>query len=422
MLGDFGGDLVEDLLILHDTTVLASLHDATVAPDAIPVDDPFMKTNQNATMTYGIVGAGRVAHEHVRAIIANGNRIARIFDTNPDAANSLINFVSELDEAKPGGVPVAAESLEAMLSDEQVQGVVVAVPNALHCENAVQCLKAGKHVLLEKPMAMNVLQCDDIINAMHESNRFVQLGFVCRGSAVVREARRIVQSGQLGDVYHVKASMYRQRGIPGLGGWFTNSAMSGGGVLVDIGVHLLDLVMHLTDVKGARTVSGICEQRFGWPIADYVYEEMWAGPPKLDGVCDVEDSAVGLIRLESGVSCEVNVAWASNTPTGLLPDGIVLQGDRGGLFFDIWGDHLRLTVQQDGKVVESNVVINAEGIWDNAWRWQHEQFANAVHKNVTPVASAYNGRAVQQILDAWKASSKAGHEIAIDNNGGVIPN
>ena len=369
-----------------------------------------MNADVTNALHYGIVGAGRVAQEHVKGALAAGGRIAAVHDAQVYKAEELAAFIANQGAQAP---PRIARTLDELLAMDDVGCVVVAVPNVAHCDIATACLNAGKDVLLEKPMAMNLAECDAILAAMESNGRIVQLGFVCRGSPKVHAVRDILEAGTLGTVYHVKASAYRQRGIPGLGGWFTNRAMSGGGVLVDIGVHLIDLVMHLTKAQRARTVSGVCEARFGSPMDQYVYEEMWAGPPRLDGVCDVEDSAMGLIRFDNGMSCEMNLAWASNLPQQLLPDGIALLGDRGGLFFDLWGERLTLVTQQEGKVVERELPTDASDLWDRAWRWQHEQFTAAVQSRTAPGASAAQGRAVQEIIAAWQRSGEMQREVAV---------
>lgn len=359
---------------------------------------------------YGIIGAGRVAQEHVKGALAAGGSIAGIFDIDRTKAASLATFAAQQGAKSE---PIITGSIDELCSMTNVSGVVVSVPNFAHSEVAITCLNNGKDVLLEKPMAMTVAQCDEVIAAMQQAGCIVQMGFVCRGSAKVHAVREIIQSGRLGNIYHVKASAYRQRGIPGLGGWFTTKAMSGGGVLVDIAVHLIDLVMHLTDSHRAVAVSGVCESRFGSPIDRYVYEEMWAGPPRLDGVCDVEDSAMGLIRFDNEMTCELNVAWASNMPHGLLPDGVLLLGDRGGLFFDIWSDRLTLTTQRDGKVGDEQIAVSIDKIWERAWQWQHERFIEAVRTRSEPVSPASCGRAVQQVLAAWQQSAGEHREVVI---------
>lgn len=360
-------------------------------------------------MSYGlgIIGAGRVSQEHARAATANGVRIAAVCDIDLEKAKRFAV------EHCPGASPHVCDSVEELTALPSVDAALVAVPNAAHRDVAIACLNAGKHILLEKPMATNLAACNEIIAARDQNARHVQMGFVCRGAPKVHAARDLIQSGALGNVYHIKASMYRRRGIPGLGRWFTTRAISGGGVLIDIGVHLIDLVMHLSGATRAATVSATCESRFGSPIKNYVFTEMWAGPPDPEGVFDVEDSACGFIRFDNGITLELNVAWASNMPEGLMPEGITLLGDRGGCFFDLWGDRFTLTTEQDGKVIDSPIAFDGTDAWNRAWNWQHARFARVVAEGDTPHAPAEAGRAVQEVIDAMYRSSATCREASI---------
>jgi predicted dehydrogenase len=226
-------------------------------------------------------------------------------------------------------------------------------------------------------------------------------------------AKRMVASGRLGRVHHVRVSLWRRRGIPGLGRWFTTRARSGGGVLIDLGVHLFDLVMDVTGCTRAERVSGSCASLFGSPIEQYSFSEMWGGPPDPQGVFDVEDSAVGLIRFDGGVTMELNAAWAANLPEGALRDGVVVLGDRGGMYFDIWGDRLLLAGEHDGALEDVVSHVSVGSAWDEAWRRQSATFAGHVVNRTAPAATAEHGRAVQAILEAFYRSSEEGREVEV---------
>lgn len=352
----------------------------------------------------GIIGAGRIAREHARAATAVGVTLEAVCDIDGGRARA---FAAE----HPGAVPIS--SLDELLANDRIGAVVVAVPNAAHADVAIAALRAGKHVLLEKPMAITLEQCERILNAMNASGRILQLGFVCRGVPKIAQIREMIRSGQLGTIYQVRASLIRRRGIPGLGRWFTTRSIAGGGVLIDLGVHLVDIVMHLLDERRVETVSASCERQFGSPISKYVYEEMWAGPPNLDGTFDVEDSATALIRFASGTTFNLDVAWASNLPERTMRDGIVLLGDRGGCFFDLWGDTIVLTTVQDGTLIDQPLECDHEDAWNRAWEWQHRTFMHAVCEGSPPSSTAADGLAVQQVIDGLYRSSADRHEVAI---------
>lgn len=308
----------------------------------------------------------------------------------------------------------ATDDLDALLARDDVDAVVLGIPNAIHRDFAIRALEAGKDVLLEKPMAMNTAECDEVIAAASATDRILQLGFVCRYAPSVVAAKAYADAGDLGRVYHAKAFVYRRRGIPGLGRWFTTKAMSGGGVLIDLGVHLIDLVMHVTGQRDVTRVSGSCTGTFGSPPKGYVYNEMWAGPPNLDGVFDVDDGVVGLIRFANGMTLDMHITWAANLPDKSLRDGIVFLGDKGGLFLDLWNNTLDIATEQHGRLVDWQPQFPPGDAWEAAWNGEHVAFAHAVKTREQPEASAAHGRAVQAVLDAMYQSSDEGREVGVE--------
>ncbi len=352
----------------------------------------------------GIIGAGSIARFHAEAAARAGLEVAVVCDLDRTRAEDLA-----------AGYPGAevTTSLDELLSKEEVPAVVVAVPNHLHKEHAIAAVRAGKDVLLEKPMATTVAECRAIIDAVEQTDRLVQMGFVCRGSPASVAAREVIEAGRLGEFYHAKASLYRRRGIPGLGRWFTTRSKSGGGVLVDLGVHLIDLVMHLGGSPRATRASGVCWSRFGSPIEDYEYTEMWSGPPLPDGVFDVEDAATGLIRFENGLTLELNTTWAANISEGSLPEGINLFGDRGGCSFDVWGTQIKVATGQDDEVINLNPSFSQSDTWVAAWERQYEHFVKMVTERARPDASLDDGRKVQAVIEALYRSSREDREVEV---------
>lgn len=355
----------------------------------------------------GIIGAGSVARLHAEAVSAvAGVRLAAICDIDAAKAETL---------AGQHAGATATGSAETLLDRPDVDAVVVAVPNCHHKRAAIDAMRAGKDVLLEKPMAMSVAECDEIIAAAERTGRLLQLGFVCRGAPAAVAARELADEGRLGRIYHAKASLYRQRGIPGLGRWFTNRAMSGGGALMDVGVHLIDLAMHLTGFPRPVRASCVCTGTFGDPVGGYAFEEMWSGPPDPAGRFDVEDAATALVRFEGGLSLELNVTWAANVSPDYLRDAVVLLGDKAGCVADLWNNVLMVTAERGGRVVSEKQPLPEADAWGSAWRRQHERFRDCVQSRLPPAPGGAEGRAVQSVIDALYRSAAQNNEVEVEH-------
>jgi predicted dehydrogenase len=353
----------------------------------------------------GIVGTGSIGRVHARHAARVGLPVVAAWDPKSSAVDA---FRSERPEV------TVEPSLEKLLARVDVDGVVIAVPNHLHESLAVQALRAGKHVLLEKPMATSVAACDRIVEASRAAGRHVQMGFVCRRMPAVEMARRCAEDGRLGRVYHAKASMYRRRGVPGLGGWFTTRSRSGGGPLIDLGVHLLDATLHLMGFPRVERASGATYATFGRRMRDYAHTNMWAGPPDFGGTCDVEDHATALLRCEGGATIELNAIWAMNVPDGALPDGIALFGERGGCRFGLQDRALTLATEAMGAPADLTPHFEGADPGQQAWDAQARAFARLLEGEGEPVATAAQGRAVQAVIDAIYRSAAEGREVEVD--------
>jgi predicted dehydrogenase len=351
-------------------------------------------------MRLGIIGAGTIGKTHAIAAQSAGIEIGWITDLNENLAKKLANDVSSARYTT---------DLRNVLDDKSVNAVVIAVPNSYHKDLAVAAMDAGKDVLLEKPMGINQDECLLINATAEKTQRVLQIGMANRFSAVGQAAKVVAESGELGAIYHVKANLYLRRGIPGLGSWFTTKAIAGGGVLIDNGVHLVDLALWLLNFPVVTRVSGRVYSGFGSPIKDYVFENMWAGPPRLDGICDVEESAHALIHFGEHGTIELNIAWAINMPKSMEGSLVGLFGHRGGLTFELYGDHLKLASERYGRNVETRVNLPVvDGFKD-----QMQAFERSVTTREAPLATGWQGQRTQAVLDAIYESHESNSEVAL---------
>jgi predicted dehydrogenase len=236
-----------------------------------------------------------------------------------------------VDEYKVG---TAVTDYKEVLADPEVVAISVCTPNNVHAQIAIDAMKAGKHVLCEKPAARTYPEALEMKKVQNETGKTLNIGVVNRFNKAVNLIKERADAGELGEIYHVYVSFRAHRSIPGLGGAFTTKAIAGGGALIDWGVHFLDIVMYVTGDPKVHTVSGEVFSKLGVDIDNYVYKSMWAGPPTPGGTYDVDDSVAALIRT-AGPVITVNGAWAEN-----------IKG--GGMFIDFIGTKSGIRLQYGG--------------------------------------------------------------------------
>ena len=251
-----------------------------------------------------VIGCGTIANNaHIPAYMKNeGVNIKYFCDIIPERAEAAVEKY---------GCGKAVVDYKDFLNDPDLQAVSICTPNYAHAQISRDFLKAGKTVLCEKPAARTYSEALTMQEAQKETGKNLSIGVVNRFNDSINQIKALIDAGELGEIYQVYVSFRQHRSIPGLGGAFTTKEIAGGGVLIDWGVHLLDIVMYCCSDPDPKTVSAECFSKLGAPIDGYVYKDMWAGPPKLDGIYDVEEAITGLVRT-SGPVITLNGAWAQN--------------------------------------------------------------------------------------------------------------
>ena len=346
----------------------------------------------------GVIGLGAIGNTHVDAYIANATaaEITAVCDMLPERVKTLGD--------KCGAQGRFNDYRELLKSD--VDAVSVCVGNTLHREVAVAALRAGKHVLLEKPMAMNAREAAEIVATAGRSRRVLQIGMVRRQNGDVQAVRRMVANGEFGKIYHMRAVMIRRRGIPGMGGWFTNKAQSGGGPLIDLGVHWFDVAMHVSGLWKPTSVSAATYSNFTRDMRAYKYVSMWAGPPKLDGVCDVEDYATGLVRFGREATMSFEIAWAANLPDQSY---VEIAGEKAGVrLFE--NAPLRILTETKNHPADISPLIPDAG---NTFQSQARLFLAACRGECPPAATGAEGLVNMRLIDAVYRSAATGREVRV---------
>ncbi|MDA1044503.1 MAG: Gfo/Idh/MocA family oxidoreductase [Verrucomicrobia bacterium] len=339
----------------------------------------------------GVIGLG-MGKFHLSAYKKHPHvEIAAIADIN---AKRLHEVGDEFE------VPLRYGDGKDMLRKETLDIVSVATPNRLHMPHTIAALKTGAHVLCEKPMAMNANEARQMNAVAKQVKRRIMIDFSYRFTEASAALKREVDKGVLGDIYFGRTMWQRRRGMPGFGGWFGVKSESGGGPLIDLGVHRLDLALWLMGYPKPK-----------WVLAS-TYDHIASGiAKKQNKKFDVEDFAVGLIKFENGATLEVEASWAGNIKepelmqTRLLgtSGGLVQYNTDGGYTFDA-----DLFVEKRGKLVNLKPTPPARRSPDAM-----THFADAILKDRPHMATGEEGCMVMELLDAIYKSAKLGRPVEI---------
>lgn len=350
----------------------------------------------NSTIRTGIIGAGAIGNVHLGTLArVEGIEAAAVTDAYLPLAQQ---------RAEEHGIATVHESPEALLADESIDAVIVCVPNRFHADLAVQALERGKHVLLEKPMAIHSKEARRIVDAAGKSGKVLMMSHQMRWKGISRAVKAMIDNGEVGQIYNAKTGWLRKKGIPGWGSWFTRMDESGGGPLIDIGVHMLDLTLYLMGSPKPVSVFGSTYAEFG-PKREGIGN--W-GTPNWDGYYDVEDLASALIKLDNGATLSLEVSWAAHA-AGLPEDPFVhLMGTRGGAA--IVGEKGTYVTHRSNEVVQEDIAP-LEGDEDRVLMIRH--FTECIREGKTPITSGLSGYTINRILDAIYESSRTGSEVKL---------
>lgn len=348
----------------------------------------------------GIVGLGNIGRYHAEQL----RSLVTQFDVEL-AGGMDISPVARERFTKAFGVPVYDDS-ESLY--ETVDSIVITTPNRFHEEYAVGALAAGIDVLIEKPVAHTLASAERVQEAAHSSEALCMIGFHNRFASPVEVLKQYCRSGRLGEIHHIEANYIRRRGVPGRGTWFTEKASAGGGALIDIGAHAIDLSMHLLDFPHIAEVSGVTRSVFG-DQPDYTHLEMWGDHG--DGGFDVDDSASAFIRCGGGSTVSLDVAWAANRSPSTE---IVVQGTDAGARLDLIDGELTLFESSPaGAPHFSDTEIKTRE--ENPHQAEQRRFIKATSESEPLSMNTIDeGLFVQRVMDAIYRSAERERAVTID--------
>lgn len=270
-----------------------------------------------------------------------------------------------------------------MIKMDGIDAVSVCTPNALHAPVVLAAFEAGKHVLCEKPLSINAIEGATMVEAGRRTDRLFMMAFNNRFRGDSQLLKNCIEQGDLGEIYYAKTGWLRRKGIPGLGGWFTTKAMAGGGPLIDLGVHVLDLTLWLMGNPKPVEVMGTAYAKFG---PEYV-----------------EDLAVAMIKLDTGATVVLEASWESYV--GREEIYTKLMGTKGGAELD----PLRIFTDINGA--PADITPHFTPVSGHEMEIIH--FVDCICEGKQPLATGEHGLHIMQILDAIYESTRTGKSVRI---------
>lgn len=341
----------------------------------------------------GIIGAGGIATSvHIPSYLNSGFEveIVGIADVALERAQEV---AAEFD------IPHVFSSYNEMFDKIDLDAVSVCVPNKFHADASMSALKAGCHVLCEKPPAMNAEEAELMMKTAEEAGKILTYGFHFRYQPEVETAKTFIEAGEMGDIYAARVQAIRRRGIPGWG-VFTNKDLQGGGPLIDIGVHMLDTALYLMGYPEPDVILGRVHQQIGnkqgvgllgnWDWENYT----------------VEDMAVGLVTFKNGATLMLESAFAANVEKKETLQ-VSLMGNKGG------ADIFPLKIYQE----KHNTLVDITPAYPpkiNGHSREVSHFVESCLGGASPLSTPEQGVIIQQIIDAIYKSAETGEAIKFE--------
>jgi len=348
----------------------------------------------------GILGAGAISRNHIKGCTSHKQaEVVAICDQSRERAKEVAD---EFD------LKTVYTDAKELFADPNIDAVSIALPNFLHRDMAVAALSAGKHVSLDKPFALNAAEAREVVDTAEKHGKVFMLGMNWRFNPDSQIARALVARGDIGHVYHAKCCWRRRSGSPRFGTWFTQKELAGGGALLDIGVHFLDLCLYVMDNFEPVAVSGAAYTNFG---NRGIGEGGWGHSDTTETGFDVDDFGTGLIKFANGATAALDASWVMHQEEKQVVQcqafgtegGVAAHGPVKLFRFAQAAGEYEVVTPQDVKLrfPKCNRFCN----WLDVILGEDEL-------GVKP----HEALAVQRILDGIYESSRSGREVRLDQD------
>ena len=330
----------------------------------------------------GVIGVGFAGRAHMEGYKnAEEAELIAVCDVSKDRAQ---------EAADKYGISKIFTDYEEMLKLSDLEAISVCLPNTMHMPVTVAALEAGKHVLCEKPLAANAKQAANMVETAKKTGKTLAMSLNFRYEGRSLTLKKMIEAGELGDIYYAKTSMLRSNAIPR--GWFHVKERSGGGPLLDLASHMLDVTWWLMGRPEPVSASGSTFAKLG--IAGKSMGTWGVGYG--DGPVDIEDLAIGLIRFKGGKSLFVDVSWALNSPP---VHSCYLYGTEAGA-----------SLYPDFEIYKEPA-IHAPQIEPSKDRIK--EFVHNILDGTEPLGPGSDGLVVMRMLDAIYKSAETGEEAPV---------
>lgn len=344
----------------------------------------------------GVIGGGSISEFHINPYMKNdGVELVALCDSNEQRLAKVGERYS---------VTELYSNYEELLQNPKIDAVSICTWNNTHAEIAIAALKAGKHVLVEKPLCMTVEQAEAVESAVKNSGKILQVGFVRRHGDNTKLLKQFIDQDELGEIYYAKASCLRRLGNPG--GWFSDQSKSGGGPLIDLGVHMIDICWYLMGKPRPVSVSGNTYSKLGnrSHIQNLTFYQAADYNPALN---DVEDLANALIRFDNGASLFVDVSFTIHAKEDEL--FVKLFGEKGGAEIE---PELAMVTEKNNTILNiSPQIDNLSFDFEKAFSNEINHFVECCLEGKESIAPVADGVQVMKMLSAVYESAKTGKEV-----------
>jgi predicted dehydrogenase len=347
------------------------------------------------TFKIGYIGAGGIAGSQIKHLKKyEGVEVVACSDVSD---KSLAKMKTE------HGIAKTYTDYKAMLRDEpELDAISVCTPNGLHAEHTIAALNAGKHVMVEKPMSMTVAEAKDMIACAKKSGKHLIIGFQWRFDPKTEVIRKQIEANEFGKILYVRCQSLRRRGIPNWG-VFGRKDLQGGGPMIDIGVHIIEMAHYMIGSPKPLSVSGNTFTYLGNKADAQGTKSQW---PNWDYKSyTVEDLAVGMVRFEGGALLNIEASFIAHIEKDVF--NLQIMGEKGGANWD----PVQIFKDDNGYMFNSTPAFTG---WGDCFEMKMRHFVDVCRDGKPNMAPGEHGLMVQQMLNGLYSSAEQGKEVAVE--------